>query len=157
MANNPAHAAGGFFGTRYFLNLIGPPSAALLAGSLGAAAVPGFRGALATFCHQIVARSLCIDGRPMGLCARCTGIYLGIAATWAGIGVLARRPLLFAVLEQPSYALAAASVLLWVLGVEVENPARFAFGLSLGTAGAFLLWRARQAIDRFSPVGQGSR
>jgi len=33
-------------------------------------------------CHQIVARSFLIDGTPMPLCARCTGIYLGVATGW---------------------------------------------------------------------------
>src|SRR5215510_9270902 len=29
-------------------------------------------------CHQIAGRSFLIDGIPMPLCARCTGIYLGV-------------------------------------------------------------------------------
>lgn len=31
----------------------------------------------AAFCHRIVSRSFTIAGRPVGLCARCSGMYLG--------------------------------------------------------------------------------
>ncbi len=140
-----AHGSG-FFGARYFLNLIGPPSLALFAASAAAPALPDLRASLAPFCHQIVARSFCVDGRPFGLCARCTGIYLGIAATWLGLGALARRPRLLAAAEAPAYALAVVSVALWALGIEVDNALRFTFGLALGAAGAFVLWRVRAAM-----------
>lgn len=48
-------------------------------------------------CHQIVERSFLIDGSPMPLCARCTGIYLGVItgfllAQAAGRGRAARLP-----------------------------------------------------------------
>lgn len=33
-------------------------------------------------CHQIIARSFLIGGDPMPLCARCTGIYLGVTTGW---------------------------------------------------------------------------
>ncbi|MCZ7541494.1 MAG: DUF2085 domain-containing protein [Anaerolineae bacterium] len=39
-------------------------------------------------CHRIVERSFHIHERPLPLCARCTGIYLGV---WAGLGVFAAR------------------------------------------------------------------
>lgn len=136
----------GFFGTRYFLHLIGPPSLALFAASATAPALSGLRAALAPFCHQIVERSFCVDGRPFGLCARCTGFYLGVAATWLGVRALARRPRLLAAAETPAYALAVVSVALWTVGIEVDNALRFAFGLALGAAGAFALWRARAAM-----------
>ena len=32
------------------------------------------------FCHQIAERSFYIDGHPLAVCARCTGIYFGFAA-----------------------------------------------------------------------------
>jgi hypothetical protein len=129
-------ARGGVFGELYFLNLVGPLSLALASASALASAAPGLRPFLAPFCHQIEARTFCPDGRPMGLCARCTGVYLGVAAAWAGLAWLKRRP---GVLEPACYALAALSVLLWLAGVEVGNWPRFALGLSLGAAGAFAL------------------
>lgn len=39
-------------------------------------------------CHRIVERSFHVHERPLPLCARCTGIYLGV---WAGLGVFAAR------------------------------------------------------------------
>ncbi|MBL8705742.1 MAG: DUF2085 domain-containing protein [Rhodospirillales bacterium] len=147
----------GFFGARYFLHLIGPPSVALAAASAAGPFVPGLRPALARFCHQIGERSFCVEGRPFGLCARCTGIYLGVAAAWLGIGALARRPALLAALERPAYALAVASTLLWALGVDVGNATRLAFGLGLGAAAGFGLWRARQWLDQcFNDTGAPS-
>ena len=48
-------------------------------------------------CHQIVERSFLIDGSPMPLCARCTGIYLGVMTGYllahiAGRGRAAQLP-----------------------------------------------------------------
>lgn len=44
-------------------------------GVMGKATAIGY-----AICHQIVARSFLIEADPMPLCARCTGIYLGVAA-----------------------------------------------------------------------------
>ncbi len=33
-------------------------------------------------CHQLPSRTLVMDGHAMGLCARCAGLYLGVAATY---------------------------------------------------------------------------
>lgn len=45
------------------------------AGRLALAAVEGL-------CHQIPARSFHLVGHTMALCARCTGVYGGLALTW---------------------------------------------------------------------------
>ena len=134
------------FGQFYFLHLVGPLGLALAAASAAASAAPALRPHLALFCHQIEARSFCPDGRPMGLCARCTGIYLGIAVAWAGIGWLKDRPRVLRVLEPASYAFAALSLLLYLAGIEVGNWPRFGLGISLGLAASFALWRARQLV-----------
>ncbi len=42
-------------------------------------------------CHQIPARTFFIDGYPLPLCARCTGIYLGALMGLAGLHLLKRR------------------------------------------------------------------
>lgn len=42
-------------------------------------------------CHQIAAHSFLIDGVPMPLCARCTGIYLGVMTGLAILIVSGRR------------------------------------------------------------------
>lgn len=41
-------------------------------------------------CHRIPERSLVIDGRQLPLCARCTGIYIGLLAGWTWL-MLRRR------------------------------------------------------------------
>ncbi len=141
-----AARASAAFGQLYFLHLVGPPSLALAASSAAASIVPGLRPALSLFCHQIEARTFCPDGRPMGLCARCTGVYLGVAAAWVGFGWLKRHPAALRVLEPASYAIAALSVLLYLAGVEVGNWPRFGLGISFGLAAALVLWRARQWV-----------
>ncbi len=42
-------------------------------------------------CHQIPARTIHIDGTPLPLCARCTGIYLGAMLGLGGMFLLGRR------------------------------------------------------------------
>ena len=44
----------------------------------------------AALCHRITARSFVINGRQLPLCARCTGMYLGVAITFVAL-LLARR------------------------------------------------------------------
>jgi len=146
LANEPATpdaAAASLPGQRYFLHLVGPPSLALFAASAAAPLFPALRAQLAPFCHQVVSRSFCIDGRPFGLCARCTGIYLGVAAAWIGIGWLAKRPAWLRAVEPPVYAAAIVSVLLWLGGIEVGNETRALLGFAFGAAAGLALWRAR--------------
>lgn len=52
-------------------------------GALGKAGAIGY-----AVCHRIAARSFHIHDEPLPLCARCTGIYLGVAV---GLGVFAAR------------------------------------------------------------------
>lgn len=141
------------FGELYFLHLVGPPSIALAASSAAASLYPPLRPHLAAFCHQIEARSFCPDGRPMGLCARCTGIYLGVGAAWLGLNWLDRHPAVLRVLEPAAYGIGALSIALYFAGIEVANWPRFGLGLSLGLAGAFALWRARQWLLRLRRLG----
>lgn len=41
-------------------------------------------------CHQIPARSFHLDGQPLPLCARCTGIYLGVLLGMVGMTLMKR-------------------------------------------------------------------
>lgn len=141
---------GGFFGATYFVNLIGPPSLALAAVSAAAPFAPTLRAHLAPFCHQIMSRSLCIDGRPFGLCARCTGIYVGVAGAWLAIEWLAKRPTSLWACELPTYAVAFMSVLFWLAGIEVDNAIRACFGFAFGASAGLMAWRARRAYLSFS-------
>lgn len=52
-------------------------------GILGKADAVGY-----AICHRIAERSFHVHDRPLPLCARCTGIYLGV---WAGLAVSAAR------------------------------------------------------------------
>lgn len=54
-------------------------------GALGKADAVGY-----AICHRITTRSFAIDGRPLPLCARCTGIYLG-AMTALGVTIASGR------------------------------------------------------------------
>ena len=42
-------------------------------------------------CHRITDRSFTIAGRQLPLCARCTGMYLGVALTFVVLGLAGRR------------------------------------------------------------------
>jgi uncharacterized membrane protein len=42
-------------------------------------------------CHRITSRSFTVAGRQMPLCARCTGMYLGAALTFAALALAGRR------------------------------------------------------------------
>ncbi len=42
-------------------------------------------------CHQIPARTFHVNGTPLPLCARCTGIYLGALMGFVGMTLLGRR------------------------------------------------------------------
>lgn len=44
-------------------------------------------GAFRPLCHQLSSRSFAVDGTPLAVCHRCTGIYLGLA-----VGVIAVFP-----------------------------------------------------------------
>ncbi|MCM3765814.1 DUF2085 domain-containing protein [Neobacillus niacini] len=47
-----------------------------------------FGGAI---CHQLEDRSLMIDGKPLSVCARCTGIYIGIFSTLVYLQLFKRK------------------------------------------------------------------
>jgi uncharacterized membrane protein len=45
-------------------------------------------------CHQMPERSLSVDGHPLGVCARCSGLYLGgLLGLYLGLAFLIRRNL----------------------------------------------------------------
>lgn len=86
----PPSAPAPFFGRRT-VTLLALAAAAIAAiwlwltppGILGKADAIGY-----AICHRIAERSFHIHDRQLPLCARCTGIYLGV---WAGLGVCAAR------------------------------------------------------------------
>lgn len=107
--------------------------------SLGAATV---YAAGARVCHQRSERCFWIQGRPMPVCARCTGLYAGAAiagplALFLAAGVSSRRARVTAALT------ALPTVITW--GIEVaglahpSNSVRAIAALPLGFAVAWLV------------------
>lgn len=107
-------------------------------------------------CHQIPARSFLLDGHPVGLCARCCGIYAGLAlghgvfARWRLPESTAKRGLLLAA------ALVAGDVLFEALGTyDNLKLVRLATGGLLGFFAGWFTLRALAALisrNRHHPI-----
>jgi uncharacterized membrane protein len=96
-------------------------------------------------CHGIDARSLCIGGRALPFCARCTGMYVGVAVVVSALAVLGRLrdhrlPDLrnIALLGIPWAASGAARVL-ELAGWDIAgNPGRALLGFACGATGVLI-------------------
>lgn len=127
-----------FVGAAALLSVsLAAPFLALAGGDAGRLAMATVEG----LCHQLAARSFHVLGHSMALCARCTGVYGGLALSWW----LLRRT------EEPwewRRALTAGAVLRavalmavmageWTLSQQAPefsgNPTRFLSGLAFGT------------------------
>ena len=83
-----------------------------------------FREILGMLCHQIPERCFSITGRPIALCTRCLGIYLGIVL---GSFLFPRfRWLIWLLL--PIFAL---EITTQAIGMNSSNPVRFLSGFCL--------------------------
>ena len=100
----------------------------------------------AIVCHQLPERSFVLGGRQLPVCARCTGLYLGVALGLAG-WLAVRRMRTWSGLVQPRRVLiallmvAAPTAVSWATGVvgiwDGTNATRAVLALPLGiTAGA---------------------
>ena len=99
----------------------------------------------ARICHQRPDRCFAIDGRPMPVCARCSGLYAGaafaapLALVWAARRSGARARVVAAAAALPTLAT-------WSLefaGVaHPSNTVRFVAALPLGFAAAWLVFSA---------------
>lgn len=107
--------------------------------SIGAA---GLYAAGARICHQRPERGFWIHGRPMPVCARCSGLYAGAAAAGPLALVLAAG---FSSRRARHLATFAALPTLVTWGIEMaglvhpSNIVRFAAALPLGFAAAWLV------------------
>jgi uncharacterized membrane protein len=97
-------------------------------------------------CHGLDARSLCIAGCSLPFCARCTGLYIGVAAAvlaLAAAGGLRRHalpsPAVIAALGVP-WALSGGAWLLEFAGIDlVGNAGRAVLGFACGASATILL------------------
>jgi uncharacterized membrane protein len=95
-------------------------------------------------CHQLPERSFHLWVAQMPVCARCTGIYVGaaIAAVLVpGALALHRSRLILALAGLPTVA---TLVFEWTTGVTPSNGIRFAAGLPIGVAVAWLVRAAAE-------------
>lgn len=69
-------------------------------------------------CHQIPGRTFHIDGVPLPLCARCTGIYLGFLAGLLGMLALRRQ---YAIDLPPTWILATLVMFIGVMAFDGIN------------------------------------
>ena len=115
---------------------VAAPFLALAGGDAGRLALAAVEG----LCHQIPARSFHVLGHAMALCARCTGVYAGLAVTW---WILRRveEPWEWRRSFAPGAALVAVALLAlmaaeWTLAQRAPhlstNPTRFLSGLAFG-------------------------
>jgi len=120
---------------------------ATFAASRAAAPAVAYGFALAVYavghvvCHQLPARSFHLWGAALPVCARCTGIYVGAAAT-AGVMALLRRRWSAAprlVLLAALVPTAATLVFEWTTGTMPANWIRALAGLPLGAAVAWAI------------------
>lgn len=105
---------------------------ASVAASLDPAAGRFALAALGGLCHQMAERSFHLLGHPMGLCARCTGVYAGMAVAWVwGAGRAFKQGDLLL-----SVALMSVMALEWGVGHQIPvisvNATRFFSGLAFG-------------------------
>lgn len=85
-----------------------------------------FNNVLSFMCHQQSERCFFILGQPLGLCARCLGIYLGFALCSKNIGKLRRSSYLYYL----SIIFIISDLIIELgLGIPLNNVSRFFFGL----------------------------
>lgn len=108
-----------------------------------------FRAACGRVCHQRPDRSFHTDGRPWAVCARCTGLYAGVAAgAWLAALAALRTPRVARHRRAEAYrwplVLAAVpTAATWAVeyaGItSFSNTARFVLAVPLGAVAAWML------------------
>jgi uncharacterized membrane protein len=105
-----------------------------------------FERIAAAACHGVDARSLCISGKALPFCARCTGLYIGVAAAVLALAAAGRlscrrlpRPAAIAALSMP-WILSGIARLVEVGGLDaVGNGGRAILGFACGVGGTVLM------------------
>jgi len=117
------------------------------ASSLATVTVVAVYGMGSLVCHQLPERSYRLWSAQMPVCARCAGIYAGAALAALAALASAARPavrrarLILAAAVAPSLL---TLVYEWTAGRAPANAIRFAAGLPIGIAGAWLIVAAAE-------------
>lgn len=105
----------------------------------GRSLVPAFEARFGPVCHHLPERTLAYDGRPLPVCARCTGMWLGAALGGVGLALPPRRRLIRGVgaAALAAGALGLGAALAEALGwLATSNGVRAGLGLLLGAGPA---------------------
>lgn len=102
----------------------------------------------AVVCHQRPERSFARAGRPLPVCGRCLGLYVGgLLGLWLGALWQARPPLPGATVRRllvlAAVPTAATVIVEWVGLLPVTNPARALAALPLAVVAGWMLGTAR--------------
>jgi uncharacterized membrane protein len=104
----------------------------------------GIRTFFSPICHQDPSRSICVAGKPLAVCARCAGIYLGFILAVAALWMFRRRP---GEISRPVMIgclapMALEAVSSKILGLGTGQWIRAASGIPAGALAAWGVWIA---------------
>ena len=99
------------------------------------------------FCHQISSRSFHLFGVQLAVCARCTGIYLGLLL--GIIFFIIFSPKISQLALVPILVMAGDGLVNWLGLVSSPSWLRFIFGLGFGFVGGWLLGIGSDQLGAF--------
>jgi uncharacterized membrane protein len=98
------------------------------------------------FCHQQADRCWSIQGFPLAVCARCSGVYLGLLlAALGGVHLRVRTLAVALVLVGVSWAVESAEI------ANISGAARTCTGLALGFVAGAVVLGATGPIEELRP------
>ena len=103
--------------------------------------------AFSPFCHQISERSFHLFGVQLAVCARCTGIYLGLLL--GIIFFIIFSPKISQLALVPILIMAGDGLVNWLGLVSSPSWLRFIFGLGFGFVGGWLLGIGSDQLGAF--------
>ena len=103
--------------------------------------------AFSPFCHQISERSFHLFGVQLAVCARCTGIYLGLPLGIIFFIIFSSKISQLALV--PILVMAGDGLVNWLGLVSSPSWLRFIFGLGFGFVGGWLLGIGSDQLGAF--------